>query len=577
MKNFKLEQIAQQSNSLFNETKALFTKSSNKTIKSLVQKVPSSFVDKEKPITVVFAGQYSAGKSTILSLLTGEKLVTGAGVTTAEVKEINWNGITVIDTPGIHTQKHPDHDEITYDAIAKADLIIFVVTAEGFSSHLAEHFKKLLFEKQKGNEMMLVVNKMDKTQMGNTKEQQDIVFTKNILPVIAPQYTGDDLYVSFIDASLYQESLAETNDSFKSELARQSGFETFIDRINKFVTDKGLLGRCTTNLFRLEQLLIDAQREFSLGDKDMDMTKHLLTRQRSILNESRGKVTDTAYNIVRKHTRPIPQWGNEIANGLSSTDKESEINSALQKKYDEVNKIPDTISTDIASMLNEESERLQKSFEDLQNTEFGRVCMDAIKDRINKADAKDVQSASKIAKGANDFGQLLSKWSTGPNAQSGWQSLFKLGNFSHSGAHDAVLKVGHFFGHKFKPWEAVKWTRGIGVAGKAVGVVGAIGGIFIQYYGDKQEKKVEDQLRDARSSIRSKFDEVANVIDMKFDEETQTWVEENLGSKISDIDGKLKELSDLAQNQDIESKQYASLLERTRLVIKDIQSNCSLQ
>ena len=36
--------------------------------------------------------------------------------------------------------------------------------------------------------------------------------------------------------------------------------------------------------------------------------------------------------------------------------------------------------------------------------------------------------------------------------------------------HETVLEVGHFFGHSFKPWEAVKRVKGINVAGKVLGM-----------------------------------------------------------------------------------------------------------
>ena len=44
---------------------------------------------------------------------------------------------------------------------AAADLIVFVCTVEVFSKGLGAHFRKLLIEKGKGNEMMLVFNKME--------------------------------------------------------------------------------------------------------------------------------------------------------------------------------------------------------------------------------------------------------------------------------------------------------------------------------------------------------------------------------------------------------------------------------
>ena len=37
-----------------------------------------------------------------------------------------------------------------------------------------------------------------------------------------------------------------------------------------------------------------------------------------------------------------------------------------------------------------------------------------------------------------------------------------------------TLKVGHFFGHKFKPWEAIKWTKGVAIAGHALAAFGVV-------------------------------------------------------------------------------------------------------
>ena len=101
-------------------------------------------------IRLVFAGQYSAGKSSILKMLTGrEDIIIDADITTQEVHTYNWQGIEVIDTPGIHTQLRPDHDEISYEAIASADMLVFVITNELFDSYIADHFRKLAIDKDK--------------------------------------------------------------------------------------------------------------------------------------------------------------------------------------------------------------------------------------------------------------------------------------------------------------------------------------------------------------------------------------------------------------------------------------------
>ena len=106
--------------------------------------------DSTSSIRLVFAGQYSAGKSSILKMLTGRTdIAIGAGITTQQAHTYNWNGIEVIDTPGIHTELRPDHDEISYEAIASADMLVFVVTNELLMLLLPSILENLLSTKTK--------------------------------------------------------------------------------------------------------------------------------------------------------------------------------------------------------------------------------------------------------------------------------------------------------------------------------------------------------------------------------------------------------------------------------------------
>ena len=133
--------------------------------------LPTSVFDVEKPISIVFVGQYSAGKSTIIKALTGIKdIETGEGIKTLETHSYDWNGIEVVDTPGINTTIRPDHDEISYKAIARADMLVYVITEELFDDFVGQNFRKLLLEKDKAAEMILVVNKM--ADIGNTEENR---------------------------------------------------------------------------------------------------------------------------------------------------------------------------------------------------------------------------------------------------------------------------------------------------------------------------------------------------------------------------------------------------------------------
>ncbi|MHC5759567.1 GTPase [Nostoc sp.] len=98
-------------------------------------------------MTVAFVGQYNAGKSTTISALTGQRdIKIDSDIATDVTATYDWNSIKVIDTPGLFTDRQ-DHDEITYEAINKADLLVFNLTYMLFDLITIENFKKLAYEK----------------------------------------------------------------------------------------------------------------------------------------------------------------------------------------------------------------------------------------------------------------------------------------------------------------------------------------------------------------------------------------------------------------------------------------------
>ncbi len=106
-------------------------------------------------LTVAFIGQYSAGKSTIISALTGRRDIhIDADIATDKTSDYDWNEIKLIDTPGLFTDRQ-DHDEMTYSAIAKADLLVFCLTHMLFDDYTVENFKKLAYDKGYRWKMML--------------------------------------------------------------------------------------------------------------------------------------------------------------------------------------------------------------------------------------------------------------------------------------------------------------------------------------------------------------------------------------------------------------------------------------
>lgn len=101
-------------------------------------------------------------QSSIIKMLTDEELAIGADITTQTAQTYLWNGLEIIDTPGIHTELRPDHDKLTYEQINHAALLIFVITNEGFSQRIGNHFRNLAIDQKRAANMVLVVNKWTK-------------------------------------------------------------------------------------------------------------------------------------------------------------------------------------------------------------------------------------------------------------------------------------------------------------------------------------------------------------------------------------------------------------------------------
>ncbi|WP_415347836.1 LeoA/HP0731 family dynamin-like GTPase, partial [Clostridium perfringens] len=79
--------------------------------------------------------------------------------------------------------------------------------------------------------------------------------------------------------------------------------------------------------------------------------------------------------------------------------------------------------------------------------------------------------------------------------------------------HNIVIKAGHSIGYKFKPWQAIKITKGVAIAGQALAIVGVGLSVFMQIKSDKDEEKIREDLRKNRQNIRSQFNSAASELE----------------------------------------------------------------
>lgn len=174
MTQLDIQQWSEETAAILDQARHAIEESPTEAVRNMREQLPAAGDD--APLSLAFAGQYSAGKSTLISALTKQDdIAIGAGITTEETHRYQWNGVVIIDTPGIHTSVRPDHDATAYDAIAGADLLVFVITNELFDDHIAGYYRRLTVDHDKGHESILVVNKMGRHADGNTAESRAVI------------------------------------------------------------------------------------------------------------------------------------------------------------------------------------------------------------------------------------------------------------------------------------------------------------------------------------------------------------------------------------------------------------------
>ena len=545
-------------------------------VRSLLTRLPKSVVPEDGTVRIVFAGQYSAGKSSMLKVMTGrEDIAVGASITTQEAHEYDWNGVSIVDTPGVHTELRPDHDAVTYEAISGADLLVFVVTNELFDSHLASHFRKLAIDRDKAHEMLLVVNKMRRCAGGNTPATQEVI-REDLRKVLAP-FTPEQLRVSFIDAEAALESASEADGDVARILAKKSGFQAFLDEFNGFVRDKGLAGRYTTSLYTVEQVLQEALAAESTGDTDIDALEELLLHQRRALVEAQAQIPRSVENRVQQTAASIRRDGRSVADLIHGGSDPKEIDSKLREAQGRVQERADELAELVQETVSQHMEALAERVKQIAESELAKELLPRLVARMEveladlDVNPETIAKARKVSDVTRQLGQFLIKNSFKATA-SGFAGIFKLNQYSGTATHNAVKAVGHFFGKSFKPWEAVKWTRAIANAGRVLAVAGTVLTFVLQIKEDADAAKLEVDLRESRSAVRAGFNEVANVIEMHFGEATGTCVSQTIGQRLAEVDQQLAELRQMRASRGSMFEQLVGLLEETQALIKDMHA-----
>lgn len=536
MNEFSLNIYSNKAEKLRQETEATFEQMNLAT-----DVLPATMQPDDGAIKLVFVGQYSAGKSSIIKMISGIETEIGAGITTQESHVYKWNDLEIIDTPGIQTGLRADHDEITYDQISKAALLVFVVTNEGFDRHMGEHFRKLAIDQKRGSNMVLVINKMDRAPEGNSANQQQII-RDDICKVLDP-LTPEQLYTSFISTQSYEEYLNEEDEEIKAELLAESGREELIANLNAFVQSRQVTAKIERPLYTLQEAVrnVSVVEEINM----LNDAESLLLRKQRILQNGQADAEEEINGLTMECQQDIIELGREAAGylepGVSEEDFKAKLNESGQRA--------EQATQDCIQSIERAFGRLADTIQSEMDTEMASTSVQKIFGRNNMP--VPTEGATDLPKESAGFDGATAGAELGTKLTSAWNiANMGLKSFSGNAIHEGILTAGKFFGIKFRPWEAVGLAKNAAVFGAVLSVAGVLLAIWGKFKSDEERRQKEQELQEAKEKIKAQYKENANSIYGDIMRNVREKLAETVGKELDNVADNLRQIAEERQKKE---------------------------
>ena len=501
-------------NFLFSQTEPALQNQAEKLMKQREE------LSKRIILSLAFSGQFSAGKSTIISALTGnQEIKISADVATDQVSGYAWRGIELWDTPGLYANR-ADHDAKAGQALREADLVVYCITTNLFDEVTAHDFRKLAFIQGYAGKIFLVINKLSMEDVSNT-DQYISNLTGSINCTLNP-YQLSNFPNSFIDAQDYREGITTQN----SELVLFSRFEEFIDGLNYWVNQRGLLSRLDPPI-RLGLNIIEESFQ-TLPEQNFSQNPDLflVKQQIRIVENQRRRTDEDIKRIGQVATQKIRLLAEQFISGELGVDPNT-AEDIFSQKCSEIN---ENSFGELNNALQRSYQQLIDKLEKFANESFvaDYYATTAVSPKTkipnnNRNRARDENPVTNVLKGL--LGQKNSVLLKSGVVQQGF--FYGAKEVAGGGIHKVIYEGGQLLGVKFKPWGAVQIAKNVGNAMALVGVVLAAYDVYESVNesieAENTERQQQQQLKEFRDSI-SKYanniaDQIFNTYKCEFDQQ----------------------------------------------------------
>ena len=236
--------------------------------------------------SIALFGRTMTGKSTLMEILTngdGSSIGKGAQRTTRDVRSYFWNGLKVIDMPGVAAFEGEEDEPLAFEAAANSDLALCLVTDDGPKDAEARWVADL---QALGKPLVGVCNVKygiaNRQGVRLIQQQSKKIFDKERLACLSKQFQESiNRYVSGLDIEwvfvhLNSRYLADkpSYEEISDELCKFSHWNSLEQRIIDAVIDKGgilrfksvLDGAVAPSLKLIDQLLEGSDQNKTAGD-----------------------------------------------------------------------------------------------------------------------------------------------------------------------------------------------------------------------------------------------------------------------------------------------------------------------
>ncbi|WP_255087761.1 GTPase [Synechococcus sp. Tobar12-5m-g] len=406
-------------------------------------------------LSLSFSGQFSAGKSTIISALTGNREIKiSADVTTDSVTAYAWSGVELWDTPGLYANRI-DHDEKAQKALRESDLVVYCLTTNLFDEVTARDFRQLAFEQGFAGKIFLVINKLS---MEDVEYMDKYIsnLTESINRTLSPHQLNKFPH-AFIDAQDYRDGIATGNE----QLVSFSRFPGFIDGLNSWVQSQGLLARLDPpirlGLNAIDQSLASLP-EPTFGD---DPKLFLLNQQHRIVLNQRSRTAAEVKQIGTSCIQQLLELGEKLIEGELGSEEQAN-KQAFDQRWEAINA---AAYTELNATLQRDYQIIEAKLEEFAKENFVADYYAKVEASLTESAPRDGAPPQRGVGGLKEtFKKLLDQGRDAVLKPGATQSkmLYDAKEVAGGSLHKVIYEGGKLLGFKFKPWGAVNAVKGAG-------------------------------------------------------------------------------------------------------------------